>query len=93
MDQEIKDFNQADADAARSLQTAMMNAIYKQIAADPLGVSASLLAVAERMLARWNMGLIEMPAEEHMTAEEKEMIKEFEKLNMGLPNGNFDKLQ
>ena len=73
---------------ARKLQIAMMNAIYKQIVTDPLGVSASTLAVAERLLARYNMGLETFVAED-LTEEEIQMIKEFEDLKLELDSDLF----
>lgn len=87
------DFKNIDTNAGRSLQAALVNAIYKQIKANPLEVSASLLAVAERMLARWNMGLIELPEDEKMTEEEKQMIADFEKMELEMGSDHFEKLQ
>jgi hypothetical protein len=78
---DIEDLTSADDRSARKLQIVMMNAIYKQIVVDPLNVSSTLLAVAERMLARYNMGLIDIQEDEEMTEEEKQMVEEFEKLN------------
>jgi len=76
--------------AGRKLQLALVNALYKQIVIDPTGVSASTLAVAERMLARWNMGLVELPEDSEMTEEEKQMVKQFEELNMGMTSDLFE---
>lgn len=78
---------------ARKLQAALVNALYKQIADDPTGVSASTLAVAERMLARWNMGLIELPEDAEMTPEEKEMMEQFKELSMGMDSDLFEREQ
>ena len=88
-----EDFKQADNDTARMLQVAMMNAIYKQITNDPMNVSASTLAVAERMLARWNMGLIELPADEKMTEEERQMVKEFDEMNIHFDSKHYETAQ
>jgi hypothetical protein len=81
---DIDDLTSADDRSARKLQIAMMNAIYKQIIIDPLNVSSTLLAVAERMLARYNMGLIDIQEDEEMTEDEIKMVEEFEKLNVHL---------
>jgi hypothetical protein len=81
---DIDDLTSADDRSARKLQIAMMNAIYKQIMVDPLNVSSTLLAVAERMLARYNMGLIDIQEDEEMTEDEIKMVEEFEKLNVHL---------
>jgi hypothetical protein len=81
---DIADLTSADDRSARKLQIAMMNAIYKQIMIDPLNVSSTLLAVAERMLARYNMGLIDIQEDEEMTEDEIKMVEEFEKLNVHL---------
>lgn len=74
---------------ARMLQLAVMNALLKQITIDPLGVPASLLAVAQRELVRYNMGL-ESFAEESLTDDELAMIKEFETLDLNLDSDLFD---
>ena len=74
---------------ARMLQLAVMNALLRQISADPLGVPASLLAVAQRELVRYNMGL-ESFAEETLTAEELAMIEEFKTLELNLDSDLFD---
>jgi hypothetical protein len=81
---DLDDLTSADDRSARKLQIAMMNAIYKQIIIDPLNVSSTLLAVAERMLARYNMGLIDIQEDEEMTEDEIKMVEEFEKLNTHL---------
>jgi len=97
MEQEDKDMDTVAAEivsltenAGRKLQLALVNALYKQITTDPTGVPASTLAVAERMLARWNLGLVELPEEEAMTEEEKLMVKQFEELNMGMDSELFE---
>jgi len=76
--------------AGRKLQLALVNALYKQIVIDPAGVSASTLAVAERMLARWNMGLVELPEDQEMTEEEKQMVEQFKEMNMGMTSDLFE---
>jgi len=76
--------------AGRKLQLALINALYKQISDNPDEVPASTLAVAERMLARWNLGLIELPEEKEMSEAEIEMLKQFEKLNMNIESEMFD---
>jgi len=85
----IKDFKEISETAGRKLQLALINALYKQIIENPLEVPASTLAVAERMLARWNLGLIDLPEESELTEAEKQMIEEFEKLNMGMDSDMF----
>lgn len=74
---------------ARMLQLAVMNALLKQISANPLEVPASLLAVAQRELVRYNMGL-ESFAEDTMTPDELAMVKEFESLELNLDSDLFD---
>lgn len=86
----MTDFMNVNEKAARKLQLAMLNAVYKQIQADPLAVSASLLAVAERLLARWSMGLEDFGNKGEMTKDEKEMMAEFENLKLELDSDLFD---
>jgi hypothetical protein len=93
MTENLKEFTQADDEMARKLQLAVLNAIYKQIQADPLSVSASTLAVAERLLARYNVGLgwgIRDDSEDEMTAEEKKALEEFEKLKINIESDLFE---
>ena len=84
-----EDFKEISERAGRKLQLALINALYKQIKESPLEVPAPTLAVAERMLARWNLVLIELPEEDEMTQEEKQMVEEFEKLNMSMDSNMF----
>ena len=91
--EEVEELRNADERAARKLQMVMINAMYKQITLDPLGVSSTLLAVAERMLARWNMGLIDIQADEEMTEEEKQMVKDFENLDMKVNSDLYENMQ
>lgn len=91
----VEQLNSASELAARKIQLAMMNAVYTQIVQDPKKVSASLLAVAERMIARFNIGLIELPDDQEMTEEEKNLISEFEKMsrNFDSDSNTFDRMQ
>ena len=84
-----KNFKEVSEETGKKLQLALTNALYNQIKNHPEDVSAAVLAVAERMLARWNLGLIELPEESEMTEEEKQMVKEFEELNMGMSSDMF----
>jgi len=85
----VNNFKEVSEETGKKLQLALINALYKQIKSNPNDVSASVLAVAERMLARWNMGLIELPEDKEMTKEEIELVKEFEKLNMNMSSDIF----
>lgn len=70
-----------DKEAASTLQLAVFKAILKQIDQDPLGVPAATLAVAERLLARYNVGLgFAVNDEREPTQEELEALDEWEKL-------------
>jgi len=88
---EEKKIAEITEDNGRKLQLALINALYKQISEDPTGVPAATLAVAERMLARWNLGLVELPEEKEMTEAEIEMIKQFEKLNLEMESEILEK--
>ncbi len=75
------DINKIDSDAASTLQLAMFRAILAQIEEDPLKVSASTLAVAERLLARYNVGLgFNLNEDREPSKEELEALEEWEKL-------------
>lgn len=79
----MNDINKVDNDAASKLQLAMFKAILKQIEDDPLKVSASTLAVAERLLARYNVGLgFNLNEDREPTQEELEALKEWEDLKL-----------
>ena len=86
----IEEIKEVTENSGRKLQIALVNALYKQIMNDPMSVSASTLAVAERMLSRWNMGLIELTEDEEMTEDEKQMVREFEELSMGMDSSLFE---
>lgn len=91
MSDKKQDFNMEDA--GRKLQLALIRALYKQIYLCPEDVPASTLAVAERMLARWNLGMIEIPEDESMTEEELQMIRDFKEMSMGIDTNLFETLQ
>lgn len=72
-----------DIDAASTLQLAMFRAILAQIEEDPLKVSASTLAVAERLLARYNVGLgFNLDEDKPPSKEELEALEEWEKMKV-----------
>jgi len=67
--------------AARRLQRALMDAVTKQIEADQLGVSASVMAVAERLLARYNMDLEFDDGDDELTEDQQKLLDEFKELS------------
>jgi len=88
------DFNDPSELFARKIQMALMTALYVQLTTNPGKVPASTMAVAERLIARLNMGLINLPEEEEMTEEEKIMLNEFENMSKELEvNETFTRMQ
>jgi len=72
------EFDTLDEKAARKFQLLLFNQLYRLLKDCP---SAAILAVAERQLARLNMGLIEFPDNEELSDDEKKMINRFTKLS------------
>jgi len=72
---------------ARKIQLRLINKLYQEMETNP---SASLFAVVERQLARLNMGLVDLPEDTEMSEEEKQMIKDFEGLDIGLNSDLFE---
>jgi hypothetical protein len=87
------DFKDPSELFARKIQMALMTAIYTQLTANPGKVPASTMAVAERLIARLNMGLIELPDEEDLSEEEKEILKNFEEMTVASDMSNDQILQ
>jgi len=86
-----EEFKVLDEVTARKMQLRLINKLYAEMEANP---SASLFAVVERQLARLNMGLVDLPEDEEMTEEEKEIAEEFEKRceDMGVDSDMFDQV-
>ncbi len=71
----------------RAMQLKFMNSLLKGMDVDE--PSASMLAIVERFLARFSMGLVDIPDDNDLTDEERKIVKEFEELESNMDSALF----